>query len=272
LTVVRGQVLFFDFKSMAVLRAYPISFGSPEPLDHEPTPAERLAGIVRVYEGAAGRPGLLERFAQALQAATLPSQTSRLLQVTQATLEPDAIGVLPAALNAEPTTAQTWLADLVGEAISTRAKVPVVPFAKGYAIGNVMSLRVADGSVFQLKLPQPDYEIQAQLLRFRRVTTGQTAAGTALVYGSWARLKVVEPLLNKVFLDAEFKNGEAKRVPATQDVVDDFPAYYDSLNGLFVKLARAIDGQEKDWVAAAATAPDIQQQLAATKELVQRCR
>lgn len=272
LSVVRGQVLFFDFKSMAVVRAYPISFGNPEALDHEPGPDERLAGMARVYEGTGGKPGLLERFALALQAATLPAQAPRLLQVTESTLESDAVTVLPQALGAEPITAQTWLADLVGEAISTRAQVPIVPFAKGYAIGNVMSLRVADGSVFQLRLPTPDYEIRVHLARFKRVTFGQSAAGTALVYGSWARVKVVEPLLNKVFLEAEFKNGESKRVPANQDAVDDFPAFYDSLNGLFVKLARAIDGQEREWVQAATTAPDIQRQLAATKELVRLCR
>lgn len=272
LTLVRGQVLFFDFKAMAVVRAYPISFGNPAVLAHAPGPDDRWAGIVRLYEGWGGRPGLIDRFANALRDATVPTQATRLLQVTQATLDPSVEALLPPSLRADATTAQTWLADIIGEAWSGGARVPLVPFSKGYAIGNVMPMRVADGRVFQLKLPTPDYEIQVHLARWRRVQVGQTAAGTALVYGSYAQVKLTEPLLGKVYLDAEFKNGAAKRVPASQAATDDFPAYYDSLNGLFVKLAEAIEGGQADWVRSATTSPDIQAQLATTRELMNSCR
>ena len=38
---VRAQALFFDFKSMTVLRAYPFSFAYVDTLDHEPTQVEK---------------------------------------------------------------------------------------------------------------------------------------------------------------------------------------------------------------------------------------
>ena len=73
---------------------------------------------------------------------------------------------------------------LVGEALSTRAGVPIVPYAKGYAVGNVMSMRISDGDVYNLKLPKPDYEIGVELSALRKVKYGGAAAGEC---GSRAR-------------------------------------------------------------------------------------
>jgi hypothetical protein len=73
-------------------------------------------------------------------------------------------------------------------------------------------------------------------------------------------------------MDAELKNGEIKLVPVTQTYVDDFPAFYDSVNGLFVKLAEALDGRGNTWIKTAAAAPDIDKQVASTRELVKLCK
>jgi len=46
--LIRAQALFFDFKSMSVLRAYPISFGHIDTFDRAPSEAEiraRLRGV-----------------------------------------------------------------------------------------------------------------------------------------------------------------------------------------------------------------------------------
>ena len=72
--------------------------------------------------------------------------------------------------------AEAWLADLVSEALSTRAGVPLIPYAKGYAIGNVMSMRVSDGDVYNLKLPKPDYEISVALTNLVKKPWAQVAS------------------------------------------------------------------------------------------------
>jgi hypothetical protein len=40
----------------------------------------------------------------------------------------------------------------------------------------------------------------------------------------------------------------------SQTYVDDFPAYYDSANGMFVKLSEAIAGKSNPWIKTAASA------------------
>lgn len=274
MVLIRGQAMFFDFKSMNVVRSYPISFAYIDLLNHPPTTDEIQARVKLVYQGAGDKSGVIARFVQSVQKAQIPANVPRYLQVTSVQLKPEALEVLPAYIKSEPSAAETWAADLVSEAISTRVGVPLVPYAKGYAIGNVMSMKVSDGTVYELKLPQPDYEIKVELSGFRKVKFSEVHGGaSSFVYGAYAQMHIEEPLSRKAYLSTALKNGETRVIPASQRYVDDFPHFYDAVNGLFVKLAQAMDakGDEK-WLRSAASAKDIDQQIASTRELMQQCK
>mgnify|MGYP003520809318 FL=1 len=274
MVLIRGQAMFFDFKSMNVLRAYPVSFAYIDLLDHPPTADEVLARVKLVYQGTGDKAGVLARFAQNVAKAQIPPGVPRFLQVTSVQLKPEALEVLPAYIKSEPGAAETWAADLVSEAISTRVGVPIVPYAKGYAIGNVMSMRISDGTVFELKLPQPDYEIKVELSGFRKVKFSEVQGGaSSFVYGAYAQMHIEEPLSRKAYLSTALKNGETRVIPASQRHVDDFPHFYDAVNGLFVKLARAMDGKgDEKWLRSAASAKDIDLQIQSTRELMKQCK
>lgn len=274
LIVVRAQVMFFDFKSMNVIRSYPVSFAYVDVLDHPASEDEILSRIALVYEGNGGKPGILGRFVNNVAKAELPAQVSRTLQVVNVQVSPEASGLLPGFLKSAPGALENWAADLAGEAISTRAGVPILPFSKGYAIGNVMSFRVSDGAVWDLKLPKPDYEISVDLTGFKKVRFSEVEGGaTSYVYGAYGGIRLIEPMGNKVYLDTALKNGESRVIPASQDYVDDFPHFYDALNGMFVKLAQVIDGRgDEKWLKSAAAAQDIEQQIVHTKELMKSCK
>lgn len=274
MVLVRGQSMFFDFKSMNVVRAYPVSFAYVDVLDHAPSQDEIQARVQMVYEGSGDKAGMLTRFVQSVAKAQIPTQVPRYLQVTAVQLKPEALAILPAYLKSEHGVAETWAADLISEAISTRAGVPIVPYAKGYAIGNVMSMRVSDGTVFELKLPQPDYAIKVELSGFRKVKFSEVPGGGAsFVYGAYAQLHIEEPLSGKAYLNTALKNGETRVIPARQQYVDDFPHFYDAINGLFVKLAQVMDGKgDEKWLRTAAAAKDIDYQIASTRELIKQCK
>lgn len=268
----RAQAMFFDFKTMTVLRAYPFSVAYVDLLDHAPTEDELASRVRTLYLGAGTTPGIVARFADALGRASLPSQVPRFLQVSQATVSDEARKALPAALAAQPGVAETWAADMLSEAISSRTGVPILPYAKGHAIGQVMSMRIADGSVYELKLPEPDYAIVVDVSRFGRFEHAKVAAGTSYIYASKVQLKIHQPLSGRVYLESEFKNGEVKTVPSSQQTVDDFPAYSDSLRGLFTKLSNVLAGPGDAWLRDAAANKDIDKQITATKEVLNLCK
>ena len=268
----RGQALFFDFKSMTILRSYPITAAYLDVLAAPPSDELLDDRVHKLFVGDGDKTGLIQRFASQLATAQLPDHVPRFLQVGRVSITPEALAELPEAFKATPTTAETWLADQLSEMLATRAGVPVLPYAKGYAIGNSMAMRFADGTVFNLKIPEADYTFSVDLKQFKRVKTGESAAGASYVYGSFVDLKLVEPLSGRSYLDARIKNGEVKLVPATQSEVDDFPAYSVSLRSLFSKFTSVLGGKDDPWVRSAVTASDINAQISATKTVLQSCK
>jgi hypothetical protein len=267
----RAQAMFFDFKSQTVLRSYPVTVAYLDILPSPPS-SELIDDRVRTLFMGGTKTGLIQRFATQLAAATLPDNVPRFLQVTKVSISPEARAELPKALSDNPGTAETWLADQLSEAIASKTGVPVLPYAKGYAIGNVMAMRFADGTVFNLKIPEADYGFSVDLTGFKRVKSGESVAGASFIYASYVDLKLIEPLSNKIYLESKFKNGEVKLVPAAQAETDDFPAYSDSVRGLFSKLTSVLAGKDDPWLKSAAAASNIDAQISATKTVLKSCK
>lgn len=267
---VRGQAMYFDFKSKTVLRAYPFSFAYLDALPAAPTEAQKIAGINKVYLGANGKPGVLDRFYSALTEAALPTHVSRFVQVSNVVIGDEARRDFPPAYG--NGVAETWVADTFAEAIAAKMNIPILPYAKGYAIGKVMSMTVSDGTVFNLKLPEADYEFTVNISKLRTVVFEEKAAGKSLIYGAYASIKLQEPLSGRTYMNDSFKNGEVKIVPASQVNTEDFPAYQDAMRGMFTKLSAAVAGESSPWLKSSASGGDIDKQIVLTRELLQSCK
>jgi hypothetical protein len=268
---VRGQALIYDFKSKRVRRTYPLSFAYLDVLDHSPSELEIDNRIAIAYEGTQGKPGIVGRYADALTAATLPYSGELFLQITKVSIDADAQSAIPAEMTAVQGTAESWLADDFGEALNSKAGIPLFPYTQGYAIGNIMAIRLGDTD-FNLQIPAPDWEISIDLTGVRKVKYAENAVGTSFVYGSYATIKITEQGGTRSVLDAQFKNGEVKAVPVSQSYVDDLPAYNDSIRGLFDKLAEVLGGQDLPWLKNAAVTADISKQITLARGVLQKCK
>jgi hypothetical protein len=98
------------------------------------------------------------------------------------------------------------------------------------------------------------------------------AAGRSLIFGSLVSIKLEEPLSGHIYVDSQFKNGEVKIVPISQVNIEVFPAYQDSIKGLFSKFIGVISGDNNPWLKSAAIGPNIDKQLLATRELLKSCK
>jgi hypothetical protein len=267
---IRGQALFFDFKTKTVLRSYPFGFAYLDALYEKPSDADINSAISYVYLGKNGKQGLIDRFKSALTTAALPTSVSRYVQVSSVEVGDEAKTYFPSHFTS--SVSESWLADTFSETIADKMSIPILPYSKGYAIGNVMSMTVSDGSIFNLKLPEPDYKFSINLTKLKKVTYEETEAGKSLIYGAFANIKLEEPLSGHVYLDDQFKNGETKVVSAMQVTTEDFPAFQDSIRGLFNKLSDEVAGRKSSWLKSASTNKNIDKQIISTRELLKSCK
>ncbi len=270
---IRAQALFVDFKSMTVLRSYPISAVYLGALPGEPTEAKKLAKVRELIVGGE-QPGLIGHFLERLAHASLPASVPRFIRVANVTVAGEAVSTLPEYFRRGPGLAETWLADEFSEAVLDEAGVSLLPYAKGYALGNTIPSHLADGAAFDFKIPVSSYSISIELRALKRVPFGEVPAGRSFIYGAYVHLLVEEPLSQHHYLDVLLKNGETKIVPVSQSTIDDWPAFQDAITGLFKKFAGTVasgGGTDEKWIKSSTTAANITQQVNATRTVLQSC-
>ena len=213
---------------------------------------------------------MVGHFLHQLESASLPTAATRRVRVSNVLVDPEALSALPRYLGGAGV-AETWLADQFSAAVLEKTGVPILPYSKGYAVGNTMSARVADGTVYTLTIPEADYSISLELQSLKKVKFGQVAAGTSFIYGGFVHLLVQEQLSQHRYFDSVLKNGETKVVPATQSTVDDWPAFQDSITGLFKKFSATVGGNDEKWIRSSTAAADVMQQVTATRTVLKSC-
>lgn len=266
-----AQALFFDFKEMSILASYPFVVQYIDVLAQPPSSENVLPIVQKLYLG--GVPvNIFDEFVNKLSAAQLNLDVNRRLQVTHVAISDEAKAYLPEQFAGDPADLAASLGREFSSALSSNQNIPVLPFAKGYAIDGVMAMRFADQSVFNLTIPEPDYEIRLDLKKLVKIEYSKTAAGTTYIYGSYVNVNVVEPLSGRSLLDRTIKFGAAKPVSALQTSVDDWPAYQDSLSGLIHAFTKAISNPDKAWAKKHIGEASATTELLAFSKVVTSCR
>jgi hypothetical protein len=263
----RGEALVFDYKSKTIVRSYPISVAVFDAGEEAPD-EQAIETLVRDLLLRADGGGLVSQYVKRMGAATLPSPATRTFQVRRATVGPEALSMLPAALRNDPGLAGQVMSDAFGAVLASKLGISLLPTGMGQALG-VMSFRLDNGDAYDFKLGEGDYLFDLAINRFVKVKSGENAVGASFVYGVHGNIRFFEPALNTEYLRTDIKNGEVKLVPAGQLSLDDYPAYEAAMRGLFLKFAAALQPQpDMKWITTAAADKTIGKQLDSTRNIL----
>jgi hypothetical protein len=270
-TELSAQALFVDFREMAVVATFPIVVQGIDVLDAPPTSEEIALAVRNLYLGD-GKANIFAAFTAALAATHLNPTIERRVRVVDATITDGARAAMPALSTAASGVAESALAQDFSKFLSVNQRIPVLPPAKGHAIGNRMAARFADGTVYNLSIPEADYAIYLRLDELKRVDYASNAAGRSLIYGAFMQVRVDEPLTGKVFFDARLRNGATKSVPASQQNIDDSAAYQDALLALMDKFTVALTDSDPAWAEKHAGDRAVAKQMKQLEKVLQSCR
>lgn len=151
------------------------------------------------------------------------------------------------------------LASLFVRSWITVTHYPLLPSARTDVVNGKMALRFADGSMVELKVPDPDYVIRLDSARMRRKTVATSVAGRTDAVGAFVDFSVVEPLNHTTIATAEYKDVLADVVPAIQTSIDEWLAAEAAFESLFLGFANAVRTGDNQWFDQHAVSPDGQQ-------------
>lgn len=265
---IAGQALFFDFREKQVIASVPVTVEHIDVVQHEPTAEDRAGALRRLFQNP-GENGFSAAMARAIASVRLPGPAARRLQLTEVTVAEGALAERPLL---EARVDSGVIGHEFSKHFSAGTGLALLPFRSGQAIGGAMAARFADGRVYSLKIPEADYAIRLRIDRIAQRPIEQTAALERRLYGVFFHIIVEEPLSGRRYLDQSLRQGATKLIPASQTVVDDEAAYYDTLMEAFANVAAASQGHADNWIAEQPGGRDARRQWNDFKELIEQCR
>ena len=266
----RGDVLIFDYKSQTVVRSYPVSVVIFDATNEKPS-EERITKFVEDLIRRDDEKGLVSQYIARLSKATLPKVGSKTVQVRKIEIAPEAFALMHETLRNNHSVAEAMIGDTFASILSAKLGVPMLPNSIGHAEG-VMTMRLENGDDYKLKIGAGDYLFDIKLNKFAKIKTAENNISTAYVYGAYMNVHFLEPMSNIDYINSDIKNGEAAIVPASQQGSDDFTAYQDTIQGLFLKLSDAIEKPGSKWIVTAAAAKNIESQLESARQIIGTCK
>jgi len=266
-----AEGLVFDFDELNIIASFPISVEYLDATTDPPSGAYLNDLVAKLYRGGL-RVNLVNDFTDSLQTVSIREHYGSRIGIKNVVIGEKAKPYLPKYLNETPRAARALVAQSFSKYLSKNQRVSVLPYTKGDAIGNKMSARFANGGVFTLAIPEPDYSIDLVLEGFKKVQFDQKSSGSSWIYGAYLDLRVYEGLTQKTFANLALKNGVTKLVPTSQTSIDDWPVFEESLRSLMDQVTSQISHPERSWAKSHAGGRAAAADLANLKSVMEACR
>lgn len=256
------QILFYDLADGILVDNRPISAAinhvvGTRKADLE---AESLRLMRRLYLGDEKSGGLLGRVAGMLQSLELRPANGLRFRLDSFAFDERTRAMLP------KSRSGLQLSQGFGQWFSARlaehAGVSVIPFTRGYAIGNQLPGRFANGEAFNLKLPEPDYALRFEIRNLIRKELERQ-----IIFGAQAHFTLEEPFTRTVLIDGDYRSAVFKIASAARIEADDWSAYEDSIESLLDDIVLQLTTPVRSWHTSHARNEESFVQFNSNKEL-----
>lgn len=262
-----AQILFYEMSTPPrLVGSFPVRVRFTDVSAAAPSPAQMQATFRRMYFDPQHPASLTTQWLARL-AQVNPKDGAKLLQVRSVKLEDKALAALPPDLR--PEQAASEIAQFFESAVSSRVRLPMVPYTPGHAIAGKIALRFADGHAVDLDTPIADFALDLTVREFRKL---QEEAGTVwrVAYGSFVTLTATSLGLKEELANGKFRHAVSVTLPKQSGIaLQDWAQHRVVLQALLDRLAAQIDQPDRAWVESTSSTANAVAQLS---QLSQRIR
>lgn len=227
-----GQLIVFDYNSMTFINSVQIALASGG-LNAKEDPKTLFEQLYLVD------PGMIKIGMQELKSMAVTPPKGAKFAVTNVSLTEAVVKKLP------PQVPVIVLEEYIGQLLSAKMGsegLNVIPYVKGATLGGQMVLRMADTTAYNLRLPEPDYAINIDVLSMDRFSDKHFN-----YYGIFMNLRVIEQASGKVLLDIDIINKEENRRNDKIVLKDTWAPMEDAFEMLLISLSSQLKKPHKKW-------------------------
>jgi len=217
-----AQVLVFDYQTKTIVASHPILLRAVSATNGHAPSKEFIQDLFRGFFFNESSPvNLLNVFMETIEKVDISRKKAGRIQVTDVVVEEKSDKWLPEFYKEDKSRLERLLGRNLTKYLADNTGANTLPYLgnstglahedrnltnTGAAIGGTMAMRFSGGEIFNLTVPKPDYAFAITLRGFSKSKGKENAGGESWVYGTYVNLKVVQPALNKAYLDANLKN------------------------------------------------------------------
>ena len=266
--ILNFQIIFFNAKNNTLTASIPLEISkvlnSSNPLSDEILISE----LKKLYENE-----VMEHFFNLVKNFNLKNKYNNRIGITKIIFEQKAEDFISRYPSEGDIFKKNRFAKSLSSYLSYNNNIAVVPYGKDRTSRTIM-LRF-ENSQREIKLPNPDFHIHLTIRGFKSILFNESNIDEQWIYGSYVNIKIIQPDLNEVYFDENFKNGLnvefSKRSTENKESFE-WIFYIDSLKVLFDNFSKQTVEIDKKWLKSSSGNKKIKNGFKKISSVYEKCK
>ena len=262
------QVIFFNTKNNSLNASIPIEvskvLNSSQPLSKN----QIISELKNMYENE-----VMEYFLQLANNFKLKNKYNNRIGITKVVLEENAENFINQNTENNDIFKKNKFAKNLSSLLSFNNNIAIVPYSQDRTSSTIM-LKFQN-STREIKLPNPDYHIHLTIRGFKNILFKEGNIDEQWIYGSYVKIKIFQPDLEKVYFDEKLKNGlnvEFSKRSTKNKGSFEWIFFIDSLKILFDNFSKQTVEIDKKWLKSASKNKKINKSFKELVKIYEKCK
>ena len=266
--ILNFQIIFFNAKNNSLTASIPLEvskvLNSSEPLSEK----QLIQELKKMYENE-----VMQNFFNLANNFNLKNKYNSRIGITKIILEENAENFINKNSKSNDIFKKNRFAKSLSSFLSFNNNIAVVPYGEDRTSNTIML--TFENTQREIKLPNPDYHIHLTVRGFKSVLFKEGAIDEQWIYGSYVKIQLIQPDLDKIYFEEKFKNGLniefSKRATKNKSAFE-WIFYLDSLKILFDEFSKQTIKIDKKWLKSSSDNKKIKKSFKKISEIYEKCK
>jgi len=266
--ILNFQIIFFNAKNNFLTASIPLEINKSVNSQKKLTKEEIIQELKKLYEN-----DVMKHFLQVTQNFNLKTKYKNRIGVTKVIFEKKAEDYIMKNSKNNDVFKKNRFANSLGSFLSYNNNIAIVPYGEDATSRNIML--TFENSQREIELPDPDYHVHLIIRGFKNILFKKGNIDEQWIYGSYIKIKFLQPDLDKIYFEEKFKNALnvefSKRSTKNKESFE-WIFYLDSLKFLFDKFSQQTVEIDKKWLKSSNDNKKVKKLFKALNKIYESCK
>ena len=266
--ILNFQIIFFNAKNNFLTASIHLEVSKSVNSSKKLTKEQIIQELKKLYEN-----DVMKHFLRVTQNFNLKTKYKNRIGVTKVIFEKKAEDYIMKNSKNNDVFKKNRFANSLGSFLSYNNNIAIVPYGEDATSRSIML--TFENSQREIELPDPDYHIHLTIRGFKNILFKEGNIDEQWIYGSYIKIKFLQPDLDKIYFEEKFKNAlnvEFSKRSTNNKESFEWIFYLDSLKFLFDKFSKQTVEIDKKWLKSSNDNKKVKKKFKALNKVYESCK